>query len=82
MQGSKHFGFKKVKPRSKRKAFKNSFPDRSPAESCEGKLQYTAEQAAKAAANRRKFGKASEVYRCPHCQKFHIAGGTARKRHK
>lgn len=82
MQGSKYYGFEKKTPRSKRRTFKGSIPGRSMDESCTGKLQYTAEQAQKAAASRRKMGKATEVYRCPYCKSFHVAGGIAHKRHK
>lgn len=82
MQGSKSNGFEKVKSRSKRRAFRSVKTERGADESCEGKLQYTAERAQKAAANRRRMGKTTEIYRCPHCQMFHVAGGMARRRGK
>lgn len=82
MQGSKSNGFVKVKSRSKSSIFRRTFVERKADESCEGKLQYTAERAQKAATNRRKMGKTTEVYRCPHCGFFHLAGGVARRRGK
>lgn len=79
--GSKHYGFQKLNTRAKRKAFRPpAFSE--PNGGCEGKLPYTAEQAEKARRSRLRFGKVTEVYRCPHCKMFHVSGGRAHKRKK